>query len=200
MEHDIKKIFRLLSDEGFKDPGTGLLFFPAYIYTYPPQDEYLIRKQIEQLNNDLKRPSNNLNCLVVNIYEEFLDYLKQEKLSGETIFNGIVELEKSDYKYAKEYLTEIAESTEFLHSIGDKVKSYFSEKSSDKVYLIIHGFGSIFPYLRASHFLKNTEEYIKHFKVIIFYPGTFKSDNYSLFDICNDDNLYRANHLNQMLH
>ena len=64
---------------------------------------------------------------------------------------------------------------------------------------IIYGFGTAFPYLRASDFLKKTEKLIKEFKVIVFYPGTYKNSNYSMFNELNDDNLYRANHLNNQL-
>lgn len=78
MATTIDRIFTLLSDNAFKVPNTGLLFFPAYIYTYPPKEEYLIRQQIEILNSQLQRPSNNLNCLVINIYEEFITIVKKD--------------------------------------------------------------------------------------------------------------------------
>ena len=41
---DFDKIFELLSDKSFQDPRTGNLFFPAYIYTYEPEEEYEVRE------------------------------------------------------------------------------------------------------------------------------------------------------------
>ncbi len=55
---DFDKIFELLSDKSFQNHRTGNLFFPAYIYTYPPAEEYEIRDKIEQAVNNLARPSN----------------------------------------------------------------------------------------------------------------------------------------------
>ncbi|GAW88408.1 hypothetical protein FPS14_contig00004-0073 [Flavobacterium psychrophilum] len=76
---------------------------------------------------------------------------------------------------------------------------HFGEKNDKKVYLVLHGFGSAYPYLRVSDFLKKTEQLIKEFKVIVFYPGDYNNNNYNLFGLLNDDNLYRANHLNKYI-
>lgn len=197
--NNLDRIFKLLSQEDFKDPDSGLLFFPVYIFTYSPEEEYLIRNQIEELNEKLKRPSNNLNCLIINIYDEFIGFLKSQKFAGDTIFDSILSLELDDYSESLDYITELAESNEFLEYIGEKFQTYFEKNENDKVYMILYGFGSIFPYLRLSTLLKKTEKHTKKLKIITFYPGEFKNSRYSLFGIFNDDNVYRANHLNQYL-
>ena len=198
-ETTIDKIFQLLSREDFKDPDTGLLFFPVYIYTYPAEKEFQIRDQIDLLNERLKRPSNNLNCLVINIYKELINYLKESKFAGASLFDSILELEQQDYTEALEFIQEKANEDQFVHFIGQKFEAYFNEQDTDKIYLFLHGFGSVFPYLRLSTLLKNTEKYTKNFKLIAFYPGDFKNANYSLFGFFNDDNVYRANHLNKFI-
>ncbi|WP_213195477.1 BREX protein BrxB domain-containing protein [Cloacibacterium caeni] len=198
-ETTINKIFQLLSREDFKDPDTGLLFFPVYIYTYPAEKEFQIREQIDLLNERLRRPSNNLNCLVINIYKELINYLKESKFAGASLFDSILELEQEDYTEALEFIQEKANENQFMHFIGQKFEAYFKEQDTDKIYLFLHGFGSVFPYLRLSTLLKNTEKYTKNFKLIAFYPGDFKNANYSLFGFFNDDNVYRANHLNKFI-
>ena len=198
-ETTINKIFQLLSREDFKDPDTGLLFFPVYIYTYPAEKEFQIREQIDLLNERLRRPSNNLNCLVINIYKELINYLKESKFAGASLFDSILELEQEDYTEALEFIQEKANENQFMHFIGQKFEAYFKKQDTDKIYLFLHGFGSVFPYLRLSTLLKNTEKYTKNFKLIAFYPGDFKNANYSLFGFFNDDNVYRANHLNKFI-
>lgn len=195
----IDKIFQLLSSEDFKDPDTGLLFFPVYIYTYPAEKEFQIREQIDLLNEKLKRPSNNLNCLVINIYKEFIIYLKESTFAGTSLFDSILDLEKDNYEDSLEFIQEKANDDQFMNFIGQKFEAYFKEQQTDRVYLLLHGFGSVFPYLRLSTLLKNTEKYTKSFKLIAFYPGDFKNANYSLFSLFNDDNVYRANHLNKFI-
>ncbi len=46
---NVDKIYNLLADKGFQEPRTGNLLFPAYVYTYQPEQEYQIREQIELL-------------------------------------------------------------------------------------------------------------------------------------------------------
>lgn len=198
MAFNIEEIFKLLSNDGFKDPNTGLLFFPAYIYTYDPKEEYEVRKQISELNTKLKRPSNSLNSLVVNIYEELIDYLKDQKYAGKSILEYLLEFDKQDSaKVTRMIKSRINE--DFFTYLGEKFITYFEKQETDKVYLFVYGFGSVYPYLRTSTFLKNLEKYIRGYKIIVFYPGSVKKETYSLFNLTNDENIYRVNHLNQLM-
>ena len=192
------KIYDLMSDKGFQEPRTGNLFFPAYVYTYKPELEYEIRDQIAQLIKKLKRPNHYLDCLVVNIYEELINYLKADSFSGSTIFDSILEKEKEDYEDAFNWILDEVDNG-FYEYFEEKIKDHFKEENEKRVFLVIYGFGTAFPYLRASDFLKKTEKLIKEFKVIVYYPGTYENSNYSMFNELNDDNLYRANHLNNQL-
>jgi hypothetical protein len=195
----IDKIYDLMADKGFQEPRTGNLFFPAYIYTYKPEEEYVLRKQIGILIDKLKRPNHYLDSLVINIYEELIDYLKNETFAGKSLFDLVIEKEKENPLEALSWVREEINHGEFYKKFEAKVKEYFKDEHEKRVYLIIYGFGSVFPYLRASELLKRTERLIKEFKVIIFYPGKYKDSNYSLFGILNDENLYRANNLNRHL-
>ena len=192
------KIYDLMCDKGFQEPRTGNLFFPAYVYTYKPEQEYEIREQITLLIKKLKRPNHYLDCLVVNIYEELINFLKSHSFSGATIFDSILDQEKNDYEDAFNWVLDEVDNGFYDH-FEAKVKHHFQDKNEKRVFLIVHGFGTVFPYLRASDFLKKTEKLIKDFKIIVFYPGEYKNSNYYLFEELNDDNLYRANHLNRHL-
>jgi hypothetical protein len=124
--------------------------------------------------------------------------LKSDSFSGSTIFDSILEKEKEDYEDAFNWILDEVDNG-FYDYFEEKINGHFKEKNEKRVFLIIYGFGTAFPYLRASDFLKKTEKLIKEFKVIVFYPGTYKNSNYSMFNELNDDNLYRANHLNNQL-
>lgn len=196
---NIDKIYDLMSDKGFQEPRTGNLFFPAYIYTYPPEKEYEIRTQIDILIRKLERPSLYLNCLVVNIYHEIIEYLKSKHFAGESIFDIIMEMEKEEAEDAFEMICDEINGNAFYEYIENKLLEHFKIDEDKRVYLIIYGFGSAFPYLRASKFLTNVESFIKRFKMILFYPGEYKNSQYHLFGELDDDNMYRANHLNKLI-
>lgn len=188
-----------MADKGFQEPRTGNLFFPAYIYTYPPEQEYEIRKQLHGLNQKLKRPNNYLDCMVINIYHEIVEYLKRTSFAGESLFDQIIKKEKEDPEEAQSWIRDEINHEGFYPQLEKKVKDYFQPEKDKRVYLIIYGFGSAYPYLRASEMLKKTERLIKEFKMILFYPGKYANKNYSLFDLLDDDHMYRANYLNVLL-
>ena len=196
---NVDKIYNLLADKGFQEPRTGNLLFPAYVYTYQPEQEYQIREQIELLVKKLKRPNNFLDCLSINIYHELIDYLKAESFAGDTLFDLVLEKEKENPTDALQWVIDEINVGDFYDRIAKKVKEHFNPSEEKRVYLIVSGFGSVYPYLRASDFLKKTEQLIKDFKIILFYPGEYKESKYSMFCILNDDNMYRANHLNQQI-
>lgn len=188
-----------MADKGFQEPRTGNLFFPVYIYTYEPSEEYEMRKEINLLIEKLERPNNYLDCLVINIYDEMIEYLKEEQFANRTLFDLISEKEKEDDEEALTWVRDEINEGNFYNNFTKKVKNHFGQNNEKKVYLVLHGFGTAYPYLRVSDFLKNTEQFIKEFKVIVFYPGNYDNNNYNMFGLLNDDNLYRANHLNKYL-
>ncbi len=196
---NIDKLYDLMTDKGFQEPRTGNLFFPAYIYTYPPEKEYEIRKQIDLLIEKLKRPNHYLDCLVINIYHELINYLKEESFAGESIFDSIMKKEKEDPEEALSWIRDEINYGDFYKKFEEKIKDHFKDNHNKRVFLILYGFGSVFPYLRTSEFLKNTERLIKEFKIILFYPGEYKDSKYHLFSHLDNDNMYRANLLNLQL-
>lgn len=195
----ISNLFEELADKDFQDPNTGNLFFPAYIYTYDPGQEYKIRKEIENLKERLIRPDNYVDCLILNIYAEFILFLKDQFLGDESIFDMIIEEEKKNPEGMTSLLKEKALSPEFFRFIDVKAQKHFNLPSKyKKVYLMIYGFGSIFPYLRTSEFLKNYEQYLSGgYKLITVYPGHYENKYYHLFSIFNDENIYRATLINK---
>ena len=73
----IAELYTHLANDDFKDYETGNLFFPAYMYMYDAEKEYEINAEILDIKNRLHRPTNYLDVIVVDIYEEFIKYLKE---------------------------------------------------------------------------------------------------------------------------
>lgn len=188
----INELYDLLCNEDFQDPKTGNLFFPAYMYIYDPTKEYFIREQIQLLKERLIRPNTFVDVLVLNIFTEFLDYLKFRDFGGVSLLDTFIQNEWKDTDKVTEALRRETTRGEFLKSLNEKIKAHIDPVDDiKKSYVFVHGFAEIYPYLRASKFLSNFEKYISGYKIILFYPGTAK-DNYSMFDLLNDENPYRA--------
>ena len=188
----ITELYDQLCDKDFQDHYTGNLFFPAYMYMYDAEKEYEIDQEILSIKDRLYRPSNYLDIMVVDIFEEFTNYLKKEKFGRDSKYDFYLQHEAGKPKQVADALKKDAYDNRFLTYLDGKIQSHLNSAEDYEVaYVIVKGFGNAFPYLRASRFMNNFEKYIKGFKLIMFYPGEAK-DYYSLFGLLKDENLYRA--------
>lgn len=188
----INELYELLCDKDFQDPDTGNLFFPAYMYMYDPAREYKVREEISQMKERLIRPNTFVDLLVINLFDEFLEHLRSVWFGNQSLLEITLRNEPKDPDKVAETLRREAIKGPFLASLNEKIKSHVQETGFlKKSYVIVHGFGEIYPYLRASKFMSNFEKYISGYKIILFYPGTAK-DYYSMFGLLSDENPYRA--------
>lgn len=190
----IAELYNQLIDKDFQDHNTGNLFFPAYMYMYDATKEYEIEKEILDIKNRLHRPNNYLDVLIIDIFEEFITFLKQEKFGKEASkFDYYVKYELINKEAIEKALSrDVYDQKKFLGYLDKKITDHLQNSSNYEVaYVLLKGFGNAFPYIRASKFMSNFESFIKGYKLIMFYPGEAKN-YYSLFGLLKDENLYRA--------
>ncbi len=196
----IDKLYERLETKDFLNPSTADIFSPFFFYTYEATEEYQVRKEIESLKQKLKRPLAMVDTLVINIYEVVVEYLKNQTVAGKTHFDLLLDLDKNGSDRLPISLERLLAKDDFIIFLLDKIQSHLSSDSHlKKVYVFLHGFGTVYPYLRAHKLVSRLEQYVKKYKVIIFYPGKFDGINYKLFNKLAVKNIYRANHLNTLL-
>ena len=188
----IIELYDQLCDKDFQDHYTGNLFFPTYMYMYDAEKEHEIDKEILNIKDKLYRPSNYLDIMVLDIFEEFKIYLKKEKFGKDSKFDFCLQHESEKPNQVADALKKDAYDNRFLTYLDNKIQTHLSNADEFEVaYVFLKGFGNSYPYIRASRFMNNFEKYIKGFKLIMFYPGEAKN-YYSLFGLLKDENLYRA--------
>ena len=188
----ITELYEKLSDKDFQNYLTGNLFFPAYMYLYDPEKEYEIDQEILNIKNRLYRPTNYLDVMVIDIFDEFIHYLNITPFGPKTMLQDFFDDEPLMPVQVEEDLKRVATSDKFMNFINAKIQDHLQNAgNADVAYVFVKGFGSIFPYLRASKFVNRFERYITGYKMILFYPGEVK-ENYNLFKLLNDEHLYRA--------
>ena len=75
----IKELDDKLNSPGFQDTENGDLFYNFFVYQYPADKEYDIRRQIQEFKENLIRPTNYVDVLTLNLFDEFCDFLDQKK-------------------------------------------------------------------------------------------------------------------------
>ena len=92
-------------------------------------------------------------------------------------------------------LIQQANSSKFYEYIYQRIQDHIKlEDNMKHGFIFVYGIGDIFPYLRTNVFLTNYERYNQtdKYKLIVFYPGHQVNNSFSLFDLLDDSNTYRA--------
>lgn len=157
----IKELDDKLNSPGFQDTENGDLFYNFFIYQYPAEKEYDIRQQVQEFKANLIRPTNYVDVLTLNLFEEFCNFLDQKKfLRHPSMLKYQLEKEQADPSKAQntqDTLTRNAHSPEFVQYIHQRIIDHITIKDGyRRPYVFLYGIGSMFPYLRVNEFLAST--------------------------------------------
>jgi hypothetical protein len=191
----VDELYRKLSDPNFQDTENGDLFYNFFVFQYDPDKEYEIQRQIQELKDSLERPNNFIDLLALDIYEEFISFLKSQEIWGATFLEEVLNTDKIDPEGATKMLTEQANSEDFLKQLHQKILAHKAiDDDKERPFIIFYGMGKMYPYLRTSTLLAKYEQYnlSNEYKIIVFYPGRKDGNSYRLFDRLYDQNTYRA--------
>lgn len=191
----IEELYNYLCSPQFSDATNGNIFYNYYIYQYPADKEYEMRKQIQEFRKKLERPTNFVNALELDLFNVFCDYLQSEKFGDSTLLEDTFESDKTQPDIVTRELTDEANSDNFVLFISDKIKEHMALNDGyNKPYVFIHGIGKMFPYMRTNVFLTRYEKYNdpNSYRIILFYPGHQEGNSFSLFDTLEDAHTYRA--------
>lgn len=196
MNMTIEELYKKLEDKSFQDTSVGTMFYNVYVFQYPAEDEYEVCHQIDEFESRLRRPSNNLDILTLNIFDEFCDYLDAKPFGkNPSLRNYLLEKEHKDANSVNNTLIRNASDENFFKWIDTQIRKHLKhENELSKSFVFMYGFGQMFPYLRTNTFLSNFEKYNngEDFKIIAFYPGHSQGNSFSLFDVLDDANTYRS--------
>lgn len=195
----IKELDDKLNSPGFQDVENGDLFYNFFLYQYPPDQEYDIRKQIDDFKKNLIRPLNYVDVLTLNLFDEFCVFLDNKPfLKNPSFLKYLLEKEHDDPDTAlivQDTLTRNAHSDEFVEFIHRRILEHVNIKDDLKrPYVFVYGIGSMYPYLRVNDFLARYEECneTNKYKILVFYPGHSEQNSFRLFNVLSDHHTYRA--------
>src|SRR5574344_22923 len=195
----IKELDDLLNSPKFQDTENGDLFYNFFIFQYPAEEEYAIRQQIKEFKANLIRPTNYVDVLTLNLFDEFCQFLDHKKfLRHPSMLKYQLEKEKADPSQARniqDTLTRNAHSADFVQYIHQRISSHITQDDDyRRPFVFLYGIGSMYPYLRVNEFLALYEDYndTSTYKIIVVYPGKPDHNRCRLFHTLQDNNTYRA--------
>ena len=191
----IQELYDYLNSPEFQNIKSGNIFYNYYIYQYPANQEYEMRRQIVEFKEKLERPTSFVNAMILDLFKVFCDYLRLESFGDNSLLDDTLEEDKNPDNMVTEELTAEANSDSFIHYISQRIEEHMSQNDGlNKPYVFVHGIGKMFPYLRTNVFLTRYEKYNdpNSYRIILFYPGHQQGNSFSLFDSLDDSHTYRA--------
>lgn len=195
MKMTIEELYKKMEDKSFQDTTTGTMFYNVYIFQYPAEEEQTIYKEIESFKSRLKRPSNNLDILTLNIFDEFCQYLDAKPFGKNASMLKYLLNKESGDSSIHDTLVRNACDIKFFEWVDKRIRKHLNtDNQLVKSFVYLYGFGQLFPYLRTNTFLSNFERFNhgEDYKIIVFYPGNVSDNSFSLFGVLNDDHTYRS--------
>ena len=154
-----------------------------YIFDYNPQDELVIRKEVQKLieiNHDI---------IEFDLFEMMLKIIDEQGY-----MNDVIQAE-SDYD-KQHLLSEIFQPILSVEEDDNEFLNEFKNVADDGTKIIlITGVGKSYPIIRSHTILNNLQSIFKRNPVVMMYPGRYetkKAMTLRLFDRLDDDNYYRA--------
>lgn len=157
----VDQLFAKLCSKEFQDVQNGDLFYNFFIFPYPAREEYAMRAQIDDFKKKLIRPTNYVDVLVLNLFEEFCTFLDNQSFGRlhPSYLNYLLEKDKADSAAAMKALTLKANSEQFYRYIHERIITHVMI-DDDKVrpYVFLHGIGLMYPHIAKSvEFLQNNK-------------------------------------------
>lgn len=195
----IQELYNKLNNKDFQSPGG--ISYNFYIVPYDVRKEKEILSNIAYVVEDLKRPADYIDILSLDLFAVFMEYLAAEKFGAKSRLEHLLTSDataETSYVHdsVMKSLSEKAHGRKFLDYVLAQVVAHFSKQDPTlkRPYVFLHGIGAMFPFLRANEFLTAFEAVNNpsRYKVILFYPGTMRDGQLSLFGILDDKHSYRA--------
>ncbi len=161
--------------------GTG-----GYIFDYDPEDELVVREFIDNFSG---RKDLGFDVQVFDLFDIMIGYLKEQGYL-ESAFD--VEADCRNEPEGIEYMIRAMVDVVQSDSQNDIFVDYIQKHAIPGNVIFIIGVGKCHPFIRSHKILNNFDSKLNGVKTVLFYPGTYNSDELILFGTIPSENYYRS--------
>lgn len=171
---------RLGEDDFLHNRGLGneIGFFT---FCYDASLELRAREFFAQLEAESANGALPCNLIVRNLYDTFLGLLEKKRI--------LAAVPKQEARRGSDHLLKRLRSIAAPEALAAAL-AYEPHQPGDV--LLLTGVGEIYPFLRVHTLLDNMHVAFGDIPVVVAYPGRFNGQSFSLFNMLDDGNYYRA--------
>lgn len=179
----LNSIYTRITNEDFLNSGGIGNEVPYYIFAYSPLNEVKVNQHLKILTEQIYTSHSKMKLLEINLFKEVIDLLRENN-----IYDDVLEMQQNKAR-SQEVLYALSGTVDETH-IARKINDKY--KLSDNSLILMYGVGSSHPLVCVSKMLSNLQAYTGKTPMVIFYPGKFGEKSFSLFDLIQRENYYRA--------
>ena len=146
---------------------------PYLLYVYPPTDEWVVRRDLKELQLWLEAPDQGVRCAAISLADLFWQALQAEGWIDELI------AQETDADGEEAVLPDIFRSvSEILRlppSLPDRVAAVVEEFGDDRTAVFLYRAGALFPAYRTSTLIDDLRGRVR-LPVTLLYPGSIIGD------------------------
>ncbi len=163
---------------------------PYHLYVYPPSDEWVVRRDLKDLQLWLEAPARAIQCAAVSLADLFWQALDRDGWVDELVAQEVAA--NDDIAARTEVYRSVGEILRQPPALPDRVVSAIDEFADQRVAVFLYRAGALYPAYRTSTLLDDLRGRIRK-PVTLLYPGTLVGD-YGLrfMDRCDPTYGYRA--------
>ncbi|WP_400225973.1 DUF1788 domain-containing protein [Methanomethylophilus alvi] len=157
----------------------------GYIFDYDPEDELVVRDFIKNFGS---RTDLGFNIQVIDLYNDIMIPFLLEGDYLETTFDLEEETETEGFGYLQNAVTSLFDQG----GRDDLFVNYIQEHAVEGNVIFIIGVGKCHPFIRSHMIINNFDSKMNGVKTVLFYPGTYDSEELRLFGTIASENYYRS--------
>ena len=162
-----------IKDKEFLEKVRGGHIIPFYILDYDPQDEYMAREHVLNLQDKVNKENGDIRIKVIDLYGLLLECLKEKGFLDKALKAEEAKGTEKLFEAIKNTLQLKKETTVYIDKIAEDIQP------EDVVFLT--GVGKVYPIVRTHKVLSNLRPLLKRNPLIVMYPGTYINNELSLF-------------------
>lgn len=152
-----------------------------FTFCYDASLELRAREFFAQLEAESASGALPCNLMVRNLYDTFLGLLEKKRI--------LAAVPKQEARRGSDHLLKRLRSIATPEALAAELV-YEPHQPGDV--LLLTGVGEIYPFLRVHTLLDNMHVAFGDIPVVVAYPGRFNGQSFSLFNMLDDGNYYRA--------
>lgn len=157
----------------------------GYIFDYDPEDELIVRDFVANFGS---RTDLGFNIQVIDLYDDIMIPFLLERGYLDTVF----ELEDESETEGFEYLCDAVMYPFHQGDRNDLFVNYIQEHAIEGNVIFITGVGKCHPFIRSHMIIDNFNSKMNGVRTVLFYPGTYNSEELRLFGTIASENYYRS--------